>query len=456
MPDRLTIAERVYRARRIGVTFGRIYLGAKANQFVERRIAPPDMAARWSEFNDESAGAIYEAALELRGLILKGCQFLGARADVVPPEYVDRLASLQDRVPAKRFRTVRACIERELGLSVEECFAEFSPEPIASASLAQVHRARLHSGEPVAVKIQYPEIQELVRSDLSNLRALFRAVGWLERDFDLMPLVDELGAQMPLELDFENEAHNAERVAGFYTDRDDLHVPAVHWPLTTRRVLVSDFVEGIKISDAEGLRRAGVDTDRVMQLVVEAYCEQVFRHGFFHADPHPGNLIVQPPGEGRAGPRVVFVDFGLAKELPASFHAGVLELGMATLQRSPERMARALHGLGFETREGGIDALHDIAEVVLEVSERLRDRAWIGRDAMREASQELPRLIRENPVVRIPGHVVLLGRVMALLSGLGKTLEARIDLLQTALPYVLQVAARPASPSPPAVAPPAG
>jgi predicted unusual protein kinase regulating ubiquinone biosynthesis (AarF/ABC1/UbiB family) len=178
-----------------------------------------------------------------------------------------------------------------------------------------------------------------------------------------------------------------------------------------------------------------------MKTLVEAYCEQIFGHGFFHADPHPGNLIVQPPAEGGSSPRLVFIDFGLAKQLPQAFHHGILELVSALVQGSPERMATALHELGFETREGGIDALHDIATVVLETAIALREQAWVDRDVAREASERLPRMIRDNPIVRVPSHVVLLGRVIALLSGLGHTLQARIDMLQTVLPFVMRSAA---------------
>jgi aarF domain-containing kinase len=441
MARRLSVAERVYRARRIGVTFGKVYLGIKTNQFVSRRLAPPDMAERWSEFNTESATAIYEAAIELRGLILKGCQFIGSRADVLPPEYVQILSQLQDRVPAKSFPVVRETVEEELDSSLEEIFESFEEHPIASASLAQVHRARLHSGEVVAVKVQYPEIARLVRSDLSNLRMLFRAVGVLERDFDLMPLVDELGTHVPLELNFVNEANNAETIARFYDDRNDIHVPRVHWEYTTRRVLVSEFIDGVKISDAATLQAAGVDTNAVMKTLIEAYCEQILAHGFFHADPHPGNLLVQPKGPDGDGPRLVFVDFGLAKQLPTSFRHGILELTGALVQGSAERMATALHELGFETREGGVEALYEIAKVVLETAARLRQQAFVDRDVTREAGDELPRLIRENPIVRVPSHVVFLARVVALLSGLGRTLEARVDMLQTILPFVMRSAA---------------
>ena len=134
------------------------------------------------------------------------------------------------------------------------------------------------------------------------------------------------------------------------------------------------------------------------------------------------------------------MDFGLAKELPGRFRNGILELTSALVQGSAERMAQALHELGFETREGGVEALYDIAKVVLETAVRLRHQTWVGRDVTREASAELPRMIRENPIVRVPSHVVFLGRVVALLSGLGRSLEARVDMMQTILPYVVRSA----------------
>ena len=437
----LSVSERMYRARRIGVTFGKVYLGIKTNQFVARRLAPADMQQRWAAFHRDSATSIYDAAIELRGLILKGCQFIGSRADVLPPEYVEILSQLQDRVPAKPFEVVRDTIEREQGCALDDIFESFDERPIAAASLAQVHAARLHTGERVAVKVQYPEIGMLVRSDLSNLRVLFRAVGVVERDFDLMPLVDELGKQMPLELNFVNEAHNAEQIAKLFAGRDDVAVPKVYWEYTTRRVLVMELIDGIKISDSSALRAAGVDTNAVMRTLIEAYCEQILIRGLFHADPHPGNLIVQPPGRGRTNARLVFVDFGLTKELPTRFRRSIVELAGALLQGSADAMATALVDLGFETREGGAEALHDIAQVVLDVAIRLRHQSYVDPGVAREAGHELPRMIRENPIVRIPSHVVLLARVIALLSGLGKSLEARVNMLETILPFVMRTAA---------------
>jgi predicted unusual protein kinase regulating ubiquinone biosynthesis (AarF/ABC1/UbiB family) len=432
--DRVGAAERLYRARRIGTTFGRVYLGLQANRFVARRLAPSDMTARWKRFHRSSARSVYEAAIELQGLPLKGCQFLGTRADVLPREWVKVLSKLQDRVPPRPYPVIRASVERELGASLDEIFASFSQRPVASASLAQVHEARLHDGERVAVKVQYPEIAARVRGDLANLRALFRAVGLLESDFDLMPLVDELGTYVPRELNFVNEAHNLESIGRFFKDRDDIAVPRVHWELTTRRVLVMDYVDGMKVTDRAALAKAEIDPEAVARLLVEAYCEQVFVHGFFHADPHPGNLIVQRRPEG--GPRLVFVDFGLAKELPAQFRESVLRFAGALLTGNADEMAQGLIELGFETRDGSPESLRDIAAFILEIATRFRRGVRIDKEMTDRFAREVPDRIRENPVVRVPTHLVLLARVLGLLSGVNRSLDSRLDLARALLPYV--------------------
>jgi predicted unusual protein kinase regulating ubiquinone biosynthesis (AarF/ABC1/UbiB family) len=443
----MTAGERLYRARRIGMTFGRIYLGAKANQFLERRLRPTDMKRRWSRFHRQSAESIYEAAVELRGMILKGCQFIGSRADAMPPEYVEILSQLQDEVPPHPYEEIRQRVEDELGAPLDRIFAEFDHEPIAAASLAQVHRARLHDGRDVAVKVQYPGIDELVRSDLANLGALFRAVGFVERDFDVMPLLDELALHVPRELDFVNEGRNAEEIGKLFEGRADLHIPAIVWEHTTARVLVSEFVDGIKISDRARLEAAGVSRDRVMRTLVDAYCLQILRHGFFHADPHPGNLLVVP-GEAGDAPVVVFLDFGLAKRLPMAFRTAALAFVTALIQGDPAAMARALVDLGFETRDDPERALEAICRVLLDVAKQMRGRAFVDARVVREAGEELPRLIRENPIVDVPSHIVFVGRVFALLSGLGSTLDVRVDMVKWVLPYLVDL--------PPAATPPRG
>jgi predicted unusual protein kinase regulating ubiquinone biosynthesis (AarF/ABC1/UbiB family) len=430
-----SLGQRAYRARRTASTFGRIYLGIKANQLIARYTNHIEMQLRWAKFNQTSAEAIFKTAVELRGLILKGCQFIGSRSDVLPPEYCEVLSQLQDRVPPRPFSEIRAVVERELGEPLEQSFSDFSEVSAASASLAQVHSAHLPDGRRVAVKVQYPEIRELVQSDLANLGALFRATGLIERNFDLMPLVEELAEHMPRELDFCNEGINAERVAKFFENRNDIVVPSIEWELTTTRVLVSDFIEGIKITDTKRLDEAGIDRTAVMQSLVEAYCEQILVHGFFHADPHPGNLMVLPPTATNQPPRVVFLDFGLAKQLPPAFRKSAVEFAAALLQGNAKAMGSALVDLGFETREGSHEALERVAQVLLDVAKRLRNQTYLEPGILSEAGESLSRLIRENPVIQIPSHVVLLVRVFGLLSGLGNTLGVKLDMLQTILPY---------------------
>ncbi len=432
---RKSAAQRAYRARRIGLTFGRVYLGIRTHRFLARRLRPHDMPERWRRFHRQSAQTIYDAAIELQGLILKGCQFLGSRADVLPREYVEVLARLQDRVPPRPFPVVKATVERELGAELDQVFRSFEQVPVASASLAQVHAAELRSGERVAVKVQYPEIASLVRSDLANVRTLFRAVGLLESDFDLMPLVDELAVQMPRELNFVNEGHNAEAIGRRFKDRDDVAVPRIHWEFTTRRVLVMEYMDGIKITDLAGLRAAGLDPALVSRLLVEAYCEQVLHHGFFHADPHPGNLLVQRRASGQ--PRLVFLDFGLAKELPENFRQGAVDFAAALLRGEPEAMAEALLALGFETRDGRPEALREIADFVLEIARRFRSGVRREADFGERLGRGIPDRIRENPIVRVPTHLVLLGRVLGLLSGVNRSLDARIDLARAIFPHVM-------------------
>jgi predicted unusual protein kinase regulating ubiquinone biosynthesis (AarF/ABC1/UbiB family) len=388
------------------------------------------MDRRWSTFHRGSARQIHTLALDLRGLVLKGCQFIGARADVVPPEYVDVLSRLQDRVPPRPFDVVRDTVESELGRSLEDVFEAFAPRPIAAASLAQVHEARLRGGRRVAVKVQYPEIAEQVRGDLANLRALFRAVGWIERDLDLLPIVNELGAQMPRELDFEAEGRNAEAVARRLRHRKEVAIPEILWEHTRRRVLVMEYMDGIKITDREALRAAGVDPTWVTHTLVDVFAEQILAHGFFHADPHPGNLFVQPEG-----PRLVLLDFGLAKELPDGFRVGVMRLVAALLRADVDAMTDALGALGFETRSATRDALRDVAELVLRVGVEVRERGSLDPESVARLRDEIPARVRANPLVRIPHHLVLVGRTLGLLSGVSREIGGKVDLLRVAAPW---------------------
>ncbi len=375
-----------------------------------------------SQGHRKSAQRILDTATELRGLLIKTGQMIGARGDIFPDEYVETLSQLHDTVPPQPYAVVRQVIERELGTPLGDVFAKFEETPIASASLAQVHRAELHDGRDVAVKVQYPGIEEIVQVDLQNIRLLARAAGRFLRDLDLTPIVDELSANAPMELDFIHEGHNAEAVAANFAENDRIVVPNIYWEHTTRRVLTMEFVDGIKITDMPALDAAGIDHQSVYRLVAESYMRQMFDHGFFHADPHPGNLFVRP------GPILVIVDFGLSKQLTPSFLLAFIRLNAAIIAADGAALAQAFRDLGFETRHADDAVFEALGESMVA---RLSQNGEFNRDKqlVLQFQQRMMRIFRENPLVRVPGEFLLIGRVMGLLAGLGAKFDADVNLL---------------------------
>jgi predicted unusual protein kinase regulating ubiquinone biosynthesis (AarF/ABC1/UbiB family) len=413
----------------------RVYAGYKLVQLANRAAAGDGRTARLARQHRRSAEGAYRLATRLEGLPIKVCQFLGSRADILPEEYVEVLSRLQDRVPPRRLATLLPLLRRELGRPVEAAFTELDPTPIASASLAQVHRGRLRDGREVAVKIQYPEIDEVVRVDLGSFGVLVRVLARLEPEFDFRVLIEEVQKYVPLELDFVHEADNAERMAGHLRDRPGVLVPAVVRDLSTRRVLVMEYAPGVRVTDVEGLRAIGVDPAAVARQLLDLFCEQILVHGFFHADPHPGNILVQPGG------RLVLLDFGLVKDVPAGFRDGLVQLTAAIVAGDRTAIAAGFRALGFETREASDESLAWLGELFLGWALR-NGRSFADAEMVARFGEEMPRLMRANPVVRVPSDVLLVGRVMGLLSGVGKQLGSEVDLGALLLPYLLGADAR--------------
>ncbi|GBD25492.1 putative protein kinase UbiB [bacterium HR30] len=428
---RRPLQRRSHRFALVAGTVGQIYAGYKGIQLVEKLLGAERVRWMYRRQHAASAQAIYRTAVRLEGLLIKACQFLGTRADLLPHEYIETLSQLHDRVPPRSFDSVLApLVEKELGKPLREVFADWDPSPLASASLAQVHRARLRDGREVVIKVQYPEIAQLVEADLANLRFLFGVLARLERNLDLRIVLREIQRHVPLELDFQNEARNADRIRQNLSDRTDVLVPRVVWELTTRRVLVLEYLEGIKITHVQELDRAGIDRNAVARLLTDVFCQQILRDGFFHADPHPGNILVQP------GPRIVLLDFGLAKALPSGFQIGLAQLAGAILTQNRVAAAEAFRTLGFRTKNDNPETLIALGDAFLGHVAR-SGKAYADRELVEMIRDNIVQVLRENPLVDVPSDILLVLRVMGLLSGIGKQLHAHIDLLQVMLPHVV-------------------
>ncbi|MCW5888979.1 MAG: ABC1 kinase family protein [bacterium] len=406
----------------------RVYAGYKGVQLRYRLgVGEPDEALH--RHHQWSAEAAYDLAIRLQGLPIKVCQFLGSRADILPDQFVTVLSRLQDRVPPRPLARLRPHLEAALGRSVDTAFARFDERPLASASLAQVHRARLHDGREVAVKIQYPEIADVVRDDIGNFALLVGLLARLEPRFDFRVLVDEVTKLVPLELDFLHEAENAERMAACLAGRDDVMVPRVVRELSSRRVLVTEFAAGVRCTDLAALERMGVDPRDVARRLSELFAEMILTHGFFHGDPHPGNILVQP------GPRLVLLDFGLAKSLPPDFREGILRLTFAIVSGDAAAIAAAFRGLGFRTRDESDESLAVLGEAFLGFALR-NGRAYADAEIVAKFNDEVPDALKRNPLVQIPGDILLVGRVMGILSGVGKQLGSEVDPASVLLPHL--------------------
>ena len=386
-----------------------------------------------------SAERLYQLCVELRGGVLKLGQFTSSRVDVLPRPYIVALSRLQDRVPPVSAHAIATRIEEELGDSPDALFARFDATPIAAASLAQVHAAQLTDGTPVAVKVQVPGIEAIVETDLAALRVVAPALRDLLPFLDIETIATELTRALRAELDFRAEAAHAAAFAECFAGDPDIVVPAVHGPLSSRRVLVLEHIAGERLIDyldaCERRGDAGArDRDRLFEILIRSFCAQVLQHGLLHADPHPGNFLVL---SGDSGPRLALLDFGCVQTYPAARRRAYAELALAVLAGDAARMSSAFEAMGFRSRDGSSEGLRAFADLLLDAFRA--DVSFAAREIDAQAAVErLLHMTRDNPIVTIPADFVLLGRVFTVLGGLLMRYRPRVNLFQLLMPQLLR------------------
>lgn len=417
---------RLRRFLSVGLVLARVYAGYKLIGLQEKRRGQVWAERRRHEHHRWSARRLYEAAVRNQGLLIKTAQFLSSRPDIVPDEYIEVLSGLQDEVPPEPMPVVRQVVESELGRPLEAVFQEFDPEPVAAASLAQVHRAVLLDGRVVAVKVQYPGIERLVADDLKNNELFIAVLGRLDHTLDFRFISEEMNKMIPLELDFIHEGKNSEQIADNFEGVEDIVVPEVYWEYTTRRVLVMRFVEGVKITDAEGLKRIGVDSAAVAKVLIVAFSEMLLQHGLFHADPHPGNLLVAP------GPKLILVDFGQVKAIGPEFRFVFAQMTKALLADDNRELGRTFRDLGFRMKQDTAEGYEELGRTYVgDIAREMTatNAGWADPTMFATSYRDLLRVLRANPVIKIPPDLLFVGRVMGLLNGLSMTLHSETNLL---------------------------
>ncbi|MDP8963532.1 MAG: AarF/ABC1/UbiB kinase family protein [Cyanobacteriota bacterium] len=395
------------------------------------------LSLKWDEWGDRAEQNKLKRASQLREILtrlgptfIKVGQALSTRPDLIRKDFLDELIKLQDQLPPFDNALAFSIVERELGCSVQEAFREISPKPVAAASLGQVYRAFLHSGEEVAVKVQRPNLLPTITLDLYLMRW---ASGWLSPwlplnlGHDLTLIVDEFGIKLFEEIDYINEGRNAEKFA--YNFRNDLtvKVPKIYWRYTSVRVLTLEWINGFKLNDAKSIRAAGLDPDKVIQVGVISGLRQLLEHGFFHADPHPGNLFALADG------RMAYIDFGMMDQLEQYTKETIASSVVYLINKDYAELAKNFVKLGFLTPDTDIRPIIPALEAVLGQA--------MGESVVnfnfKTITDQFSELMYDYPF-RVPAKFALIIRSLVTQEGLALTLNPNFKIVEVSYPYVAQ------------------
>lgn len=354
-------------------------------------------------------------------------QALSTRPDLVPSVYLEELAKLQDQLPPFPNEVAYQFIEEELGAPPDQIYAELTPNPIAAASLGQVYKGKLKTGEIVAVKVQRPGLAESIALDIYILRRLAQ---WAQKNFkairsDLVGIMDEFGERIYEEMDYTHEGHNAERFAKLYGHIQDIYIPKIYWQYTHRRVLTMEWVTGTKLTNLEAIRAQGIDAPHLIEVGVQCSLRQLLEHGFFHADPHPGNLLATPQGQ------LAYLDFGMMSEVKPYQRYGLLEAVVHLVNRDFEGLAQDYVKLEFLTPDT------DLRPIVPALTNVFNDAlgASVAELNFKSITDQLSALMYDYPF-RVPAYYALIIRSLVTLEGIAINVDPNFKVLSKAYPYV--------------------
>ncbi|MGV8911039.1 MAG: ABC1 kinase family protein [Rhodoglobus sp.] len=402
------------------------------------------------------ARSFHTLAVDLGGLMIKVGQFMSSRLDVLPKEITRELEGLQDEVPAVDFALIRESAERELGLPLERAYEYFDSSPIAAASFGQVHRAQLTPSEAadvgfsnVVVKVQRPGIAEIIEVDLSALRRVARwlsRVRFISRRVDLPALLEEFAIISLREIDYVNEASNAERFAQNFADDTRVEAPVVVWERSTRRILTLSDATAIKINDLQRLEDAGIDPSEVADELSRAMFEQLFMHRFFHADPHPGNIFVTPADPNRADTStpdwtLTFIDFGMMGEVPENLSRGLQRLIIAAAARDAPGLVASVRDMGILLRTAETAPLE---RAMGELFDRFGGMGFtelqqVDPQEFRAFGNEFSEVVRTMPF-QLPENFLLIIRAVSVTSGVASNLNSAYNVWTAIEPFAQRLA----------------
>ncbi|MFM7366044.1 MAG: ABC1 kinase family protein [Cuspidothrix sp.] len=369
--------------------------------------------------------------LDLGPTFIKVGQLFSTRADIFPAEYVEELSKLQDRVPAFSYEQVEGIVEQELGKKITELFQDFEPIPLAAASLGQVHKAILYTGESVVVKVQRPGLKKLFEIDLHILKGIARYFQnhpkW-GRGRYWMGIYEECCRILWEEIDYLNEGRNADTFRRNFRSYDWVKVPRVYWRYATTKVITLEYIPGIKVSQYEALEAAGVDRKAIARYGAQAYLHQLLNNGFFHADPHPGNLAVSPDGA------LIFYDFGMMGTIKSNIREGLMETLFGIAQKDGSRVVKSLIDLGAIAP---VDDMGPVRRSVQYMLDNFMDKPFENQ-SVAAISDDLYELAYNQPF-RFPATFTFVMRAFSTLEGVGKGLDPEFNFMEVAQPYAMQL-----------------